>query len=199
MSTSDTARYPNHQMYETPTKGDLDRNLSTIFHAAHHRARAECARLKGDFASRGISLGSTNLVGLIVGNIDTIHKEALAQATRVILDFTERMSVAPKQVTPWARPHLENLGNTLLAQMLPAGFPVEQQRIRAQYHLVFQQRLDGILRDIEIGFVEGRSVTSTGTNRPVTPPLKRELMSVKPGYFGVSIDLKELWRRLFGR
>jgi hypothetical protein len=39
--------------YELPTKGDLDRNLSVIFHAAHHKARAECGRLKSDFAARG--------------------------------------------------------------------------------------------------------------------------------------------------
>jgi hypothetical protein len=91
-------------MYERPTKGDLDRNLSMIFHAAHHKARAECARLKSDFAARGMSLKSTSLIGVVVGNVDTIHKEALPQAMRVVLDFAERMQVAPKRIVPWARP-----------------------------------------------------------------------------------------------
>jgi hypothetical protein len=115
----------------------------------------------------------------------------------VVLDFAKRLEVSPKQITPWARPHLDNLGNTLLAQIPPAGFPVEQQRIRAQYQLVFQQRLDGALRDIEIGFIEGRSLTATDSNRP-TLSLPKELISLKPGLWGVSIDLKELWRRFRG-
>ena len=187
-------------MYERPTKGDLDRNLSMIFHAAHHKARAECARLKSDFAVRGMSLKSTSLIGVVVGSVDTIHKEALPQAMRVVLDFAERMPVAPKQIVPWARPHLENLGNTLLAQIPPAGCPAEWQRITAQYRLVFQQRLDGALRDIEIGLIEGRSLAATdsGSAPAPSPPPSKELVSVKPGLWGVSIDLKELWRRFMG-
>jgi hypothetical protein len=183
--------------YELPTKGDLDRNLSVIFHAAHHKARAECGRLKSDFAARGMSLKSISLIDGVVRSVDTIQREALRQAMLVVLDFAKRLEVAPKQITPWARPHLDNLGNTLLAQIPPAGFPVEQQRIRAQYQLVFQQRLDGALRDIEIGFIEGRSLTATDSNRP-TLSLPKELISLKPGLWGVSIDLKELWRRFRG-
>ena len=85
-------------MYEFPTKADLDRNLSIILHAAHHKARAECARLKSDFAARGMSLKSTSLIGVVVGSVDTIHKEAVPQAMRVVLDFAERMQVAPKLI-----------------------------------------------------------------------------------------------------
>ncbi|MGH6847959.1 MAG: hypothetical protein ACREC0_11130 [Methylocella sp.] len=183
-------------MYELPTKGDLDRNLSMIFHAAHHKARAECGCLKSDFAARGMSLKSTSLIGVVVESIDTIHKEALAQAMPAVLDFAERMQVSPKQIIPRARTHLQNLGNTLLAQIPPAGFPAEQQRIMAQYRLVFQQRLDGALRDIEIGFIGGRSLTPSHSDRPVpSPPTSRELVSLKLGFWGMSIDLKEFWRR----
>jgi hypothetical protein len=183
--------------YELPTKDDLDRNLSVIFHSAHHEARAECVRLKRDFVARGMSVKSISLIDGVVRSVDTIHRKALAQAIPVVLDFAKRMGVAPKQITPWARPHLENLGNTLLAQIPPTGFPVEQQCIRAQYQLVFQQRLKGALRDIEIGFIEGRSLTTTDSNPPV-PSAPKELISLKPGLWGVSIDLKELWRRFIG-
>jgi hypothetical protein len=186
----------DHHIYELPTKGDLDRNLSTIFHDAHHKARAERVRLTGEFTARGMGL-STSLIGSVVGSVNTIHKEALAQAMPVVIDFAERMQLAPKQITPWARPHLENLGNTLLAQIPPAGFPVEAARVRAQYALVFKQRLDGALRDIEIGFMAGRSTTSRDSDRAATSTHQpKELVSLKPGLWGISIDLKELWRRL---
>jgi hypothetical protein len=141
-------------MYEPPTKGDLDRNLSIIMHSARQKAHAEQVRLTSEFASRGIGL-STSLIGSVVGSLDKIHADAMVEAMRVVRDFAEPMRESPSQLTAWARPHLENLGNTVLAELPPAGFPVEQQRVRAQYQAIFQQRLDGALRDVEIGFVKG--------------------------------------------
>jgi hypothetical protein len=62
----------------------------------------------------------------------------------------------PAEITSWARPHLEDLGNSLLDEILPSGrSPADHQRIVAPYRAAFHQRLDGMLRDVEIGFVEG--------------------------------------------
>ena len=72
-----------------------------------------------------------------------------------MLDFTERMALPPTEITGWARPHLEKLGNVLLGRIPPNGLPADQQRIRAQYDAQFRQRLDGMLRDVEIGYVKG--------------------------------------------
>ena len=144
-------------MYEQPTKGDLDRNLSTIFHSAHQKARAERGRLTSEFAARGMAT-STSLIGAMIGVLDTIHKDAIGQAMPLLRDFAERMQIPAIEITALARPHLENLGSSVLGQLLPAGFPGEHQRIRAQYTAVFQQRLDGALRDFEIGFIGGRNI-----------------------------------------
>lgn len=141
-------------MYEPPTKADLARNLSTIMHSAHQKARAEKGRLKSEFAARGMAQ-STSLIGATVGVLNTIHQDAIAEAMLIIHDFAERMHSPAKEICTLARPHLENLGNSVLGELPPAGFPVEHQRIRAQYALVFQQRLDGALRDVEIGFAKG--------------------------------------------
>jgi hypothetical protein len=62
----------------------------------------------------------------------------------------------PAEITSWARPHLEDLGNSLLDEIVPSGrSPTDHQRIVAPYRAAFHQRLDGMLRDVEIGFVEG--------------------------------------------
>jgi hypothetical protein len=172
--------------YEPPTKGDLDRNLSMIMHAAHHKAMAERGRVITEAAAHGVAQ-STRVIVTAAAAFDKIHAEAIDQAMHVIRDFAEHMQVAPKQITPWARPHLENLGNSVLGQLPPAGFPAEHQRVRAQYLLVFEQRLDGALRDIEIGFIKGSSVA------PALPP--KEVLSLKLQKLGVGIDLRELWRR----
>jgi hypothetical protein len=183
-------------MYEIPTNGDLDRNLWAIIHPARRKARDECACLKVELAARGMSLNNTSLIGSVAGSIDTIHKDALAQAMPMVLDFIERMQVAPKQVISWARYPLENLGVMLLTQIPQAGFPVEHQRVNAQYQLLFQRRLDGALRDAEVGFIGGRSLVPMGSDS--SPPSlvpSKEIVFIRPGLWGFSIVLKEPGRR----
>ena len=42
-----------------------------------------------------------------------------------------------------------------MTQPTPNGFSADHQRIVAQYRAAFQQRLDGVRRDVEIGFLKG--------------------------------------------
>src|ERR1022692_2910922 len=95
--------------YDLPAKGDLDRNLSMIMHAAHHKAMAERARIISEAAAHGVAQ-STRVIVTAAAAFDKIHAEAIDEAMHVISDFAERMQVAPKQITSWARRHLENLG-----------------------------------------------------------------------------------------
>jgi hypothetical protein len=141
-------------MFERPTKGDLDRSLSLLMHDAHHKVIDECNRVKSDAIKAG-ALQSSRVIVTVAKAADTLHQDAMKQATPILLDFVERMHLPPAEVTGWARPHLENLGNTLLGGIPPSGFPSDHQSIVHQYRAVFQQRLDGVLRDVEIGFVKG--------------------------------------------
>jgi hypothetical protein len=54
----------------------------------------------------------------------------------------------------WARPHLENLGNSLLGVLRPNGFPQDHQRQTHHLETVFGQRLNGALHNVEIGFAK---------------------------------------------
>lgn len=177
-------------MYARPTKGDLDRTLSTIMHDAHHKARAECGRITNEFAARGLGR-SSSLIGTVLTSLNGIHVEAIERAIRSLPDFVERMEVPPNTVTGWARPHLVNLGNVVLAKLPHAGFSAERERIHAQYTVVFQQRLDGALRDFEVGFIGGSNISP----RPQDPEQRKEVLTLKPGLWGIQIDLKEVWRR----
>ena len=150
-------------MYETPSQADLARNLSTRVHAARHLAKAETARIISECAARGIA-SSTVCLGLVGNRIDELHAEAIEQAMFVVRDFIDRMAKPSSQVGPWARPHLERLGIELLTVIPAANFPQHQQRMRQQYAQVFQQRLDGALRDIQIGFIGGRGITTESKN-----------------------------------
>ena len=67
------------------------------------------------------------------------------------------------ELTEWARPHIENINTALLVEIPAAGFPAEQQRLRTQYTQVFRQRMDGMLRDVEIGLRQGQKMTTQDT------------------------------------
>jgi hypothetical protein len=97
------------------------RNLSTILHTAHQKARAELGRLASEFAARGMAR-STSFIGAAIGTLDTIHKDAIGQAIPVLRDLAERMQASATEIAALARPHLENLGNSVLGQ--PVTLPI---------------------------------------------------------------------------
>lgn len=144
-------------MFEQPTKADLDRNLSSILHSARKKAQAERRRLTSELAARGLAQSGA-LIGSVTQSVDKIHSNAMAEAMEVLRNFGSRMAEPMSTLTSWARPHIENLGTAILSEIPAAGFPAQQQQLRRQYEAVFRQRQEGALRDIEIGFIGGRSV-----------------------------------------
>jgi hypothetical protein len=163
-------------------------------HDAHHRAMAARGRIVSEAAQGGLN---SRVPFTIANAIDGIHRDAVEQAMVVVRNFMGRMQSPPKKITGWARPHLENLGNTVLSGIHPAGYPGEHQQAVRQYSAMFQQRLDGALRDAEIGFVRGAGFAQAEESAAlVTAPPPKEVLSLKPTWLGMSIDLKELWRRV---
>ena len=140
--------------FQLPIKGDMDRVLSNLMHDARHKLMIESNRVMGEAAQAG-ALQSNRVIVTIASLADQLHDASMKQAAPILLDFIERMQLPPAEITEWARPHLENLSNSLLGVIPPNSFPADHKRIVAQYRAAFQQRLDGLLRDIEIGFIKG--------------------------------------------
>jgi predicted nucleotide-binding protein len=141
-------------MFEQPIKGDIDRTLSAMTHEARQRLMIEKNRIMAEAAMAG-TIESNRIIVTVASFADQNHDASMKQATPLLLAFIERLQLPPAEMTSWARPQLENLGNALLGEIPSHGFPADHKRIVAQYRAVFQERLDGVLRDIEIGFVEG--------------------------------------------
>jgi hypothetical protein len=140
--------------FQLPIKGDMDRALSNLMHDARHRLMIEKNRIMGEASMAG-ALQSNRVIVTVASFADQLHDVSMKQAAPILLDFIQRMQLPPAEITEWARPHLENLGNALLEVIPPNNFPADHKRIVAQYRAVFQQRLYGVLRDVEIGFVKG--------------------------------------------
>ncbi|UPK00506.1 hypothetical protein [Bradyrhizobium sp. 170] len=141
-------------MFERPTKNDLDTALSMLMHESRHKLMDQVNRIKGDAIKAG-ALQSNGVIVTAISAADAIHKEAMEQAHTILLNFIERMERAPTEIVGWARPHLDNLNNSVLAVVPPNGFPHDHQRLTNQYRAVFQQRSDNTLRNVEIGHQKG--------------------------------------------
>ena len=177
--------------YDTPTKSDIDRMLSLIGLDARHDAEAEIDRLIALFASRGL-LNSGGLISAMIKALDAKHRTAMNRARDALHDLAARMPDTPSQIAAIARPHLCNLGSSIVVLALRAGHGDEGQRVVAQYRVVFDQRVDHTLRDFEIGFARSREQPPSASAAS-TP---KDLVEIKPEIWGVKLDLVEAWRRL---
>ena len=133
------------ELQTTPEKGDLDRKLSELMHESRHKLQA--AQLGTE---RPWQHGRTVVEHFARAN--EIHKEAMEQAKLIVASFIQSTGVPAYEVVGWARPHLENLNRSLIGVIPPGGVPEEYQRQAQQYGAIFTQRLDSLLRDIEIGY-----------------------------------------------
>ncbi len=141
-------------MFERPQKNDFDTALSLLMHETRHKLMGEVSHIKSDAIKAGV-LQSSRVVVAAVKAADDVHKGAMEQAQAILFDFIERMERPPTEVAAWARPHLENLNNSALGIGPPNNFPQDHQRLTHQYRAVFQQRLDVMLRNVEIGLQKG--------------------------------------------
>jgi hypothetical protein len=171
--------------FTLPIKGDIDRILSDLMHAARHKLMAEVPRVMAQASQAGALQGDRVIVTL-AAIADQIHDAAMKQAAPIMLDFIERLQVPPTEMTAWARPHLDNLGNSLLGVIPANNRAADHKRIVTQYTLVFRQRLSGVLRDIEIGFEKGvgfaRAEKMESKEEWITPTRALDLLKFTLGH-----------------
>lgn len=160
-------------MFEQPAKKDVDYALSTLMHEARRQVLDEKNRITSEAIKHG-ALQSNRVIVAVADAADKVHKASLIQAKQILIDFVQRMEKPATGITAWARPHVENLSNAVLGVVPPNGFPDDHQRIIRQYQAVFQQRVDGTLREVEIGYVRG-----TGFSVGVAMSEKEEWISAR--------------------
>jgi len=105
------------------------------------------------------------VINAAIGRFDKLHAEILERAMKLIHEFVS-VSGQPSltELVNTSRSRLESFATMLLSTVPPAGFPQEAQRFRHQYAAVFQQRLNRMLKDIEFGFIGGRSMGTDSEN-----------------------------------
>ena len=149
-------------MYQTPTIADFQRNLLTVVKKARDQAIADDRRIKAEHAARGMGQSGALIIA-IANRFDELHAEVTEAVMHLIRDFAGRSQLRPSELGAAARGQLENLGAELAAYIPSFGGAVQNaaQQVRAKCERAIRERIDGALRDIEIGFIGGRDVAGS--------------------------------------
>jgi hypothetical protein len=172
---------------------DFQRNLDTIIHSGEREARSRAATAQNEFAAKGLG-ASGPLIENVIQTVDQIHAGILKRAMELTHEFSSGSGHLSKEdLAKTALQRFESLATMLLSTVPLAGRPEVAQQIRRQYAAVFKQRLDVALKDIEIGFIDGRRVDTHPV--PSTTTKLSDAVILKPTIMGMGFDLHKagLW------
>jgi len=173
--------------YDQPTVEDFDRALRIL--AADKlelmlRARIE---VQSDFILNAGGLSHSRYPLTTADRYDQLFRAFIAEAVERAAAYVGKLGM-PKELAAWLRPHAEWLRDRAMEE-IPKEMNM-QAGLQSKYRGEFTTRLDAALRDLEIGIVNGRPIAP-----PPATPKSTDIVQLKPGMWGMSIDLLEIWRR----
>lgn len=198
-------------MFRTGEKSDFERMLDGILGRAKSAGLSISAQVEAESAARG-SLLSSGVPLLMEQRITPIHETALSDTMRLIVQFSERTGIPLGELGEAAKPKLVTFTSEISQRMVTAANRLNLTELLRQARERFDSRVENALRDVEIGFIQGRSaiVTENSTNQSKALRLlkalydatraKTEPVFVEEMNTGLSEeDAKAAWRYLKDR
>jgi hypothetical protein len=183
-------------MCDTPQKSDFQRNISSITQKSEAAAHAERLRIISDAIVKGAAQSNRIIIAVIIP-FEKLYSKTVEDVMQLIRDFVERTSLNATELREIARVEVESFADRLLSQLPDGGFPHDAARIRGEYREKFRQHLEGALRDIQIGFIGGRKITTataTNADAEATTAKLSDAVILKPTVWGMGIDLPKAWK-----
>lgn len=155
-----------HNVFKTGQKADFERMLDDILGRAKTTALHTSAQVEAESAARGSLLSSGTPV-LMEQRLTPIHETALTDAMRLIVQFSERTGIPISELSEMAGPKLATFTSDITGRMATAANRMQLNQLRSEAQERFNRRVENALRDVEIGFIQGRSaiVTENSTNQ----------------------------------
>jgi hypothetical protein len=198
-------------MFRTGDKADFDRMLDDILGRAKTAATSIAIQVDAEAAARGTLVSSGTPIEM-EQRITPVHEIAIADAMRLIVQFSERTGIAVSDLSEAARPKLTIFTSGIMERMVTASSRMSLAQFIDQARERFGRRIDNALRDVEIGFIQGRSamMTESPTNQSKALHLLRAIYDKTRGQtepiFVNEIDIglseeesKAAWRYLKDR
>ena len=153
-------------MFKTGEKSDFEWMLDHILGSAKAAALTTSAQVEHESAARGTLLSSGTPI-IMEQRLTPIHEAALADAMRLIVQFSERTGIPIPELSEAAKTKLLTFTSEITECMVTAASRMNLTQVLSQARERFNRRVENALQDVEIGFINGRSaiVTENSTNQ----------------------------------
>jgi hypothetical protein len=153
-------------VFRTADKSDFQRMLDDILGRAKIAATTTSTQVEHEAAARG-TLASSGTPIIMEQRLTPIYEDALGDAMRLIVQFSERTGVPIGELTEGARTSLAGFTSSITERMATAANRMNLTHMLTQARGRFGLRMENALKDVEIGFIQGRSaiVTENSTNQ----------------------------------
>jgi predicted DNA-binding protein (UPF0251 family) len=183
-------------MPDTPQTSDFQRNVVSVVERREAEAHAERLRITSEATMKG-ALHSSRLIIALIIPFEKIYYSTVTDVARRAGDFLEATSITAADLNGVVRTELESFADRFLSQLPDRQFPNNAARIRGEYRQKFQQSLEGALRDIQIGLIEGKAIAPKAISNEGMNAGSASLADtviLKPTFMGMSIDLLKIAR-----
>jgi hypothetical protein len=153
-------------MFRTGDRTDFDRMLDDLL----SRARAIAAHSMAQGA-RELLRWSHGVISepppTMEQRITPVHELAVGDAMRLLVQFSERSGIAISDLCDAAKPKLVAFTAEILEWMATATNRIELTQPVGEWREQFCRRIESALRDVEVGFIQGRGaiLTESPTNQ----------------------------------
>jgi hypothetical protein len=153
-------------VFRTGEKIDFDRMLDDILARAKTLAVSTAAQVEAESAARGALLSSSTYK-VMEQRLTPIHETAIADAMRLVVQFSERTDIPIPHLSEAAKVRLASFTSEITQRMVAAASRLNLTQAVSLARERFDRRVESALRDVEIGFIQGRSatVTESSTNQ----------------------------------
>jgi len=158
-------------VFRTGDKTDFDRMVDDILGKAKLQADRTAVQVEHEAAAHG-SLVSSGTPIVMEQRLTPIHESALADAMRLIVQFSERTGIPVPELNTAARANLESFTSEITARMATAAGRMNLTQLLIQIRERFDRRVENATRDAEIGFIQGRSAIVTETSSTQSKALR---------------------------
>jgi hypothetical protein len=147
-------------VFRTGDKADFERMLDDILGRAKTKALHTSAQVEAEAAKNGSLLSSGTPI-LMEQRLTPIHESALEDAMRLIVQFSERTGISIPDLSGTAKPKLTAFTSDITQKMTNAANRMNLTQLHSQGRDRFDQRVENALKDVGIGFIQGRSAIVT--------------------------------------
>jgi hypothetical protein len=147
-------------------KLDFERMLTDMVGRSKTDALMACAQVQSEFTKHG-AYTSSRLPISMERSINLIHETLLTNAMRLVVEFSENSGIPVPDLIGASRPRLTEFSGEIADHIAKAGGTTTSSQSFSHMRERFTQRTENALRDVEIGFIQGRNavVTENSTNQ----------------------------------